>query len=201
MDLKIEKRELAGKKAARRLRHEGFIPGVIYGDMKEPVLVSVGEKELMAACYSSSFFSHIIDVTIGSTTEKILPRDISFDTVTDCPIHVDFQRISKNAKVRVSIAVEFANEEKSPGMKKGGVINFVVHQLECLCSPESIPEKLVLDLSGKEIGDSFTLDQIQLPNGVSAAHPERDHTIATLVSSRVSGSESSTGETESAEAS
>ena len=190
----ITKREVSGKREMRKLRHEGLVPGIIYGDNSEPTLVSVGEKELMAECYSLAFLGHVVEAKLGSKTEKFLPKEIEFHPVTEMPIHIDFQRISKNSKVKVSIAVEFVNEDKSPGIKKGGVINFVVHRLECFCSPESIPEKIILDLSGKEIGESFILETLKLPEGVIPANAERDAVIATLVGARVSAADKATDE-------
>ena len=198
ISLNIAIREGSGKKAARKLRHEGFIPGIVYGDDKEPVLISIGEKELLASCYSLAFLGHILDVKLGSVNEKILPREIVFHPVTDRPMHVDFQRISKNSKIKVHIAVEFENEDKSPGMKKGGVINFVVHQLECLCPSDSIPERIVLDLSGKEIGDNFTLDDVKLPKGVEPTNPERDHVLAAIAGARVAKADDTESSSEEA---
>lgn len=197
-NLIVTERTASGKKSARKLRHDGMIPGIIYGDNKEPVLVSVGEKELVADCYSLAFLGHVIEAKIGSTTEKFLPKEIEFDPVTDRPVHIDFLRISKNAKVKVSIAVEFINEDKSPGIKKGGLVNVVVHKLECFCSPDSIPEKLVIDLSGKDIGDGFLLESMQLPAGVTPVNPERDSVIATIVGAKMEVEEETT-ETEEAE--
>lgn len=196
INLNITVREKTGKKAARKLRHENLVPGIIYGDNKEPTLVQIGEKELLASCYTLAFLGHLIDVKIGSETQKVLPRDVSFDVVTGMPIHVDFQRIAKGAKLKINVPVEFENEEKSPGMKKGGVVNFVVHSLECLCPVEAIPEKIVIDMSGKELGHSFTLDHVKLPAGTEAVNPERDHIIATIVAPRTGASEESATETE-----
>ena len=171
------------------------MPGVIYGDEKAPVLVSVGEKELIAECYASAFLGHVIEAKIGAKLEKFLPKQIEFDPVTDRPVHIDFLRISKNSKVKVSIAIEFVNEDKSPGIKKGGIVNVVVHKLECLCSPDAIPEKLTIDLSGKDIGDGFMLDKLDLPKGVTPVNAERDAVIATIVSSRMTEEETTTEET------
>lgn len=197
----VTERTSSGKKAARKLRHEGFVPGVIYGDDKAPVMVSVGEKELIAECYSLSFLGHVIEAKIGSKTEKFLPKEIEFDPVTDRPVHIDFLRVSKNSKVKVSIAIEFVNEDKSPGIKKGGIVNVVVHKLDCFCSPDAIPEKLSIDLSGKDIGDGFLLENMELPEGVSPVNPERDSVIATIVGSNVGSDDetSSEGSTESTE--
>lgn len=190
--LKISLREVSGKRANRKLRHDGLVPGIIYGDNKEPTLVSIGEKELLAECYTLAFLGHVIEAKLGTKTEKFLPKEIEFDPVTEKPIHVDFQRVSKDSKVKVGIAVEFINEDKSPGMKKGGVINFVVHKLECFCPPDSIPEKIVLDLNGKEIGASFLLADIKLPDGVVPVNQERDAVIATIAGARVVSAEEKT---------
>ena len=182
--LVVTARNVVGKKAARKLRYDGLVPGVIYGDGKAPALVSVGERELVAECYSSSFLGHIVEAKIGSAVEKFLPKDVEFDPVTDKPVHVDFIRVSKNSKIKVSIAVEFENEDKSPGVKRGGLVNVVVHKLECYCSPEAIPEKICVDLSGKEIGDSILLEALTLPDGVSPVNRERDAVVATIVGAK-----------------
>ena len=181
----VMERTASGKKGARKLRYDGYVPGIIYGDNREPVLVSVGEKELVAECYSSAFLGHIIEAKIGSNIEKFLPKQIEFDPVTDRPVHIDFLRVSKNAKVKVSIAIEFINEDKCPGLKKGGIVNVVVHKLDCFCSPESIPEKLTIDLSGKDIGHGFMLEQMELPEGVTPVNAERDAVLATIVATKM----------------
>lgn len=195
-NLVVSERTATGKKAIRKLRQEGFVPGVIYGANKEPVLVSVQEKELLAECYTLAFLGHIIEAKIGSKTEKFLPKEIDFDPVTDRPVHIDFLRVSKNSKVKVSIAVEFINEDKCPGIKKGGVINIVVHRLECLCSPDSIPEKIIVDLTDKDLGESFLLENLDLPNDIVPVNRERDAVIATLVESRIFEEDTSASTTE-----
>ncbi|MDR0942274.1 MAG: 50S ribosomal protein L25/general stress protein Ctc [Holosporales bacterium] len=197
-NLKIIKRDVFGKRETRKLRKDGFVPGVIYGADAEPVLVAVGEKELIAECYSSSFLGHIIDAKIGNKAEKFLPKEITFHPVTDKPIHIDFQRISADSKVKIGIAVEFVNEDKSPGLKKGGVINVIIHKLECLCSPTAIPEKIIVDVADKDIGYSFLLEDIKLPRGISPAFPERDAVLATIVGATSSEADekTATGEEE-----
>ncbi|MDR1475826.1 MAG: 50S ribosomal protein L25/general stress protein Ctc [Holosporales bacterium] len=187
--LKIAKRDDCGKRAVRRLRHSGFVPGVIYGGNKESTLVEISEKELKSECESAAFFGHAIETKFGSVIEKFIPKRVDFHPVTGNPIHVDFQRITKDSKVKVSITIEFINEEKAPGIKKGGVINFIVHRLECFCSPDSIPEKLFLDLSGKEIGDSLLLTEINLPDDISPVNSERDAVLATIVGARVNSAD------------
>ena len=197
--LNISARNETGKREVRKLRHTGFVPATIYGGQKAPQNVSVSQKALESVCYSSAFYNNIIECEIGSEKERILPRSVDFHPVTDKPIHVDFQRVSSDSKVRVHVAIEFINEDKSLGIKKGGVLNVVVHQLECICSADNIPGKISLDLSGKDIGDAFILDDIKLPVGVLAAHPERDHVIATLVGSRASISDEASSSNEQTE--
>ena len=182
--LEITKRIVSGKKAARKLRHEGMVPGIVYGGDGSPVLVSVSEKELSTVCYSLSFFAHIVEMDIDNEKTKLLPRDIVFDVVSNRPLHVDFQRISKDSKVKISIPVEFANEDKCPGIKKGGVLNIVVHKLDCFCSPELIPENVVIDLAGRDMGESFMLSELSLPDGVIPVNLERDNVLATIVVSK-----------------
>jgi large subunit ribosomal protein L25 len=194
-DLKILERKASGKKEARKLRHEGFIPGIIYGDNKEPMKVAIGEKELASRCCSLAFLGHVIEVNFGSSVEKVLPKSIDLDPVTDRPIHVDFQRVSKNSRIKVNIPVEVANESKCPGIKKGGVVNLVVRQLECMCSPESIPEKIILDLSDKDIGDNFLLESIALPEGVFAINSKKDAVLATIVAVKTTEDTQTSAET------
>jgi large subunit ribosomal protein L25 len=170
-----------------------MVPGVVYGCGEDPILVEVGEKELRTECESTAFFGHVIEVMFGKKSEMFIPKRVDFHPVSDRPIHIDFQRVSKDSKVKVQVSIEFENEDKSPGIKKGGVVNVVVHKLECNCSPYSIPEKIVLDLSGKEIGDAFTLADIKLPDGVSPVHSEKDSVIATIVGARTAESESVSG--------
>jgi large subunit ribosomal protein L25 len=185
LGLKIVARSASGKRETRKLRHEGFVPGIIYGGNAAPRLVSVHAKELGLECGDPAFLGHVIDVDIGSEHEKFLPKEIVLHPVTGHPVHIDFQRVSKDSKVKVGITIEFVNELKSPGLKKGGIINVVVHKLECLCSPASIPPVISIDVTGKDIGDSLLLSDIELPDGVVAAHPERDSIIATIVGARV----------------
>jgi large subunit ribosomal protein L25 len=186
-NVEIIERKPGGKRAARKLRHEGFVPGIVYGSTKPPVCVSVVEAGLLKECYSSAFFSHIIEVKIHNEIEKVLPRSIDFDPVTDRPIHVDFQRVAGDSKVKIHIPIEFIDEEKSPGMKKGGVLNVVIHQLECVCPADRIPEKVTVSLAGHDIGSGFGVADVVIPEGVHPANPERDSVIATIVGARIGG--------------
>ena len=192
LNFTVKNREKSGAREARKLRVQGFVPGIVYGDKKDPLMISISEKELSKECTTSSFFNSVFTLNIDSHIEKVLPKEVVYHPVTGRVIHVDFMRVSKGSKVKIQIPVETINEDKAPGIKKGGIINLVVHKLECYVDPENIPEKIELDLTGKEIGESFLLDNIQLPSGVKPVNSERDSVLATIVISNVSASEDKT---------
>ena len=181
----VQNREKKGTRESQKLRSNGFVPGIIYGARKEPIPVSVQEKGLTKECSSSMFFNRVLILNIGDQEEKVLPKEVVYHPVTGRILHIDFMRVAKGSKVKLQIPVEIINEDKSPGIKKGGIVNLVVHRLECMADPEFIPEKIELDLTGKEIGDSFLLDQIGLPTGIEPVNAERDSVLATIVVSKV----------------
>jgi large subunit ribosomal protein L25 len=162
-----------------------LIPGIIYGNKKDPEMISIDPKALMAECMEPGFFSRLYSVAVDGKAEEVLAKDVQFHPVTDRPIHVDFMRISKGAKVHVFVPVVFINEDKAPGIKRGGVLNIVHHNLELICPAQSIPANLTVDLTGKDINQTIHLEGLTLPEGVIAAHPERDNTIATIVAPTV----------------
>lgn len=188
----VKNREKSGAREARKLRLQGLVPGIVYGDHKDPLMISISEKEISKECSTSSFFNSVLTLNIDSQVEKVLPKEVAYHPVTGRVIHIDFMRVSKGSKVKIQIPVETINEDKAPGIKKGGIINLVVHKLECYVDPDNIPEKIELDLTGKEIGESFLLDQIQLPSGVKPVNAERDAVLATIVISNVSASDDKT---------
>lgn len=178
--LNAELRERAGKGAARAVRREGRVPGVIYGNKQEPVLISLDPVDLMKEYQNAGFFSHVYEIAVGGEKYKVLARDMQTHPINDLPIHVDFMRFSAKTRLAVNVNVEFVNEEQSPGLKEGGVLNVVRHEVELRCSPESIPESLIADLSGLDIGDSLHISAITLPEGVELTITDRDFTIATI---------------------
>ncbi|MBQ9440848.1 MAG: 50S ribosomal protein L25/general stress protein Ctc [Alphaproteobacteria bacterium] len=192
LNFAVKNRDKSGARNARKLRLQGFVPGIVYGDNKDPLMISISEKELTKECSTSSFFNSVLTLNIDSKVERVLPKEVTYHPVTGRVIHVDFMRVSKGSKVKIQIPVETINEDKAPGIKKGGIINLVVYKLECYVDPDNIPEKIELDLTGKEIGESFLLDKIQLPSGVKPVNPERDSVLATIVISNVSASEDKT---------
>ena len=181
LNLSAETRDRAGKGASRALRRDGRIPAVIYGGNQEPVSIHVEEKELRRQLGTGHFFNSIIQLTVGGATVRTLPKDVAFHPVTDRPLHADFLRISADAKVEVAVPVVFINEEKSPGLKKGGVLNIVRHELELICDSDKIPDDIAVDVTGADIGDSIHISSVTLPAGSVSAITDRDFTIATIV--------------------
>jgi large subunit ribosomal protein L25 len=181
LTLPAETRERAGKGASRALRRDNRIPAVIYGGKEEPALIHVEQKELVRQLMTGHFMNSIVMIEVGKESVRVLPKDVAFHPVSDVPTHVDFLRLSKDAKIEVAIPVVFINEEESPGLKKGGVLNVVRHELDLICVSDKIPDQIEIDVTGKEVGDSIHISSIDLPEGSESAITDRDYTIATLV--------------------
>ncbi|OBV12654.1 50S ribosomal protein L25/general stress protein Ctc [Erythrobacter dokdonensis] len=181
LTLPAEARERAGKGASRALRRDGRTPAVIYGGKEEPTLIHVEQKELVKQLMTGHFMNSIVNIEIGGKTVRTLPKDVAFHPVTDRPTHVDFLRLSADSRVEVAVPVVFVNEEKSPGLKKGGVLNIVRHELELVCPSDAIPDEIQIDVTGKDVGDAIHISEVTLPKGVVSAITDRDFTIATLV--------------------
>ncbi len=203
LTLPAERRERAGKGASRALRREGRIPAVIYGGKEEPTPIHVEEKELIRQLMTGHFMNSIVKIEVDGETVRTLPKDVALHPVTDRPTHADFFRLSKDAKVEVSIPVVFVNEEASPGLKKGGVLNVVRHELDLICAADKIPGEIEIDVTGKEVGDSLHISEVNLPDGSESAITDRDFTIATVVAPsalKKSEEESADGEEVAADA-
>ena len=196
--LNAELRDRAGKGAARAVRRAGRVPGVIYGNKQEPVLISVNPVDLMKEIQQPGFFSHVYEVQVGSDSYKVLARDLQVHPINDLPTHVDFMRFSAKTRLAVEVYVEFINEDTCPGLKEGGVLNVVRHEVELRCSPDSIPESLIADLAGLKIGDSVHISNITLPENVDLTITDRDFTIATIAAPTVY-TEAEEGDEEAAE--
>ena len=178
--LAAEPRDRLGKGASRAIRKAGRIPAVIYGDKKDPISVSLTYKEVLAQVNTGTFLSTLVDVEVGGEKYRTLPKDVQFDPVRDFIIHVDFLRLGKGARVNVEVPVNFLNEDASPGLTRGGVLNVVRYQVELSCPAEDIPEGLDADLTGLDMGDSVHISDIKLPEGVEPTITDRDFTIATI---------------------
>lgn len=181
LTLPAELRERAGKGASRELRRNGRVPAVIYGGKQEPTSVHVEERELRRQLNTGHFMNSIVMVEVDGKPIRTIPKDVALHPVTDRPLHVDFLRLSKDAKITVQVPVVFTNEEASPGLKRGGVLNVVRHELELVCESDKIPDEIVLDVTGLDIGDSIHISHVTLPEGSVSAITDRDFTIATVV--------------------
>lgn len=181
LTLTAETRERGGKGASRDLRRNGRVPAVVYGGKEEPLMIHVEEKLLMKQLMTGHFMNSVVMIEVGGKTIRTLPKDVAFHPVKDRPIHADFLRISKDAKVHVEVPVVFANEEASPGLKRGGVLNIVRHELELVCDATNIPDEIEIDVTGVDVGDSIHISAVKLPKGATSAITDRDFTIATIV--------------------
>ena len=167
------------------LRSKGMVPGVLYGGEEKNELISVSKKHLKTLLDQENFLSNVLKIRINEKEINVLPREISFDVVTDEPIHVDFLRMVAGRKIILEIPVKFINSEQSPGLKRGGVLNIVRRKVELKCPTESIPKELVVDLDGLDIGASVKISAIQLPENVSPTITGRDFVIATVAAPTV----------------
>ncbi len=179
-ELKADARERVGKGSARELRRNGRVPAVIYGDKKDPLAISLPFKEVALKVGSSGFMTTILNIDVNGDKIRVLPKDFQRDPVRDFPLHVDFLRISKNTVVTVEVPVQFVNEEESPGLKRGGVLNVVRYTVEVNCPADSIPEFFTADMTGLDIGDSVHISAIDLPEGVEPTISDRDFTVVTI---------------------
>ena len=162
------------------LRSKGIVPAIVYGGKNQNQKISVSKKVIKLLIDKENFLSNILTLNIEGNSQNVLPREIKFDTITDEPMHVDFLRIVKGAKIALEIPVKFINNEKSPGLKRGGVLNIVRRKVELKCPTENIPDELVVDLENKDIGESFKISSIKLPEGVTPTIQGRDFVVATL---------------------
>ena len=199
LHLPAETRDRAGKGASRALRREGRVPAVIYGGNEEPLAIHVEEKLLRKQLGTGHFFNSIVEIEVGGKTVRTLPKDVAFHPVTDRPLHADFLRLSANATVHVEVPVIFVNEAASPGLKRGGVLNIVRHELELVCEADKIPDDIQIDVTGLEVGASIHISHVNLPAGAKSAITDRDFTIATIVAP--SGLRSEEGDNSKTEAS
>jgi large subunit ribosomal protein L25 len=181
LTLSAETRDRAGKGASRELRRQNRVPAVIYGNKQEPELIHVEEKALVKLLMTGHFSNSVVEIELGGKKQITIPKDVAFHPVSDRPTHVDFLRIVKGAKVDVEVPVMFVNEDASPGLKRGGVLNIVRHELELICENDKIPDDIQIDVSGFDIGDSIHISHVKLPKGSESKITDRDFTIATIV--------------------
>ncbi|MEH3107263.1 MAG: 50S ribosomal protein L25/general stress protein Ctc [Sphingomonas fennica] len=181
LTLSAETRERAGKGASRAMRREGRVPAVIYGNKQEALSIHVEEKALMKMLLTGHFMNSVVMIEGVGGAIRTLPKDVQFHPVSDRPLHVDFLRIGEHSKVHVNVPVVFTNEELSPGIKRGAVLNIVRHELELVCDAAEIPDDITISLEGLDVGASIHISNITLPQGAESAITDRDFTIATIV--------------------
>jgi len=179
-ELKAEARDRVGKGSAREVRRQGKIPAVIYGDKQAPLSIAVSYKDIYYKIHGGGFLTTIATIDVDGKKIQVLPKDFQLDPVRDFPMHVDFLRVSKDTVVTVQVPVHFENEEKSPGIKRGGVLNIVRHEVEFHAPANAIPEAITVDLTGTDLGDSIHISAVKLPSGVKPTITDRDFTIATI---------------------
>jgi large subunit ribosomal protein L25 len=200
-------RDGVGKGSARQTRRDGQVPAVIYGNKEEPLLLTLERRLLSRELENPQFFIQLVDIEIGGTKHRVLPRDVQFHPVSDVPMHVDFLRFDPRRKITAAVPVVFDGEDECPGMKRGGMLNIVRHEVEVLCTADDIPQELLLHLAGLDIGDSIHASAVPLPDGVTFVISDRDFTIATvaaptvMVEETVEGEEGEEGEEGKSEAS
>ena len=178
--ISVNPRDLSGKGSSRAIRREGLIPGIIYGDDQEPILISMDPRQLIAEMSKPGFSSKIFEIQVKEKKYRAMAQDIQMHDVNDRPIHVDFRKITKSTIVTVSIEVKFINDEESPGLKKGGVLNTVRHEIEVKGKPDNLPPFFEVNLEGTEIGDSVHISAVHIPDGISPTITDRDFTICTI---------------------
>ncbi|SDH07429.1 50S ribosomal protein L25/general stress protein Ctc [Roseospirillum parvum] len=178
--LPVQERDRAGKGAARATRREGLVPGVIYGDKKPPQLISMEPKYLIAAMHRPGFNTQVFELDLAGKKHRVMAQDVQMHPVTDQPIHIDFLRIGADTEVTVHVPVHFLNEDQSPGIKRGGVLNVVRHEVVMIGKPANLPEQLEVDLTGLDVNETIHFSAITVPDGVRPEITDRDFTIATI---------------------
>lgn len=195
-ELKAEARERVGKGSAREVRRNGKVPAVIYGDKQPPLAIALSYKDVYYKIHGGGFMTTVATIDLDGKKIQVLPKDYQLDPVRDFPMHVDFLRVSKNTQVNVNVPVRFLNEEASPGIKRGGVLNVVRHEVEFNCPANAIPDFIEVDLTGTDIGDSIHISAVKLPKDVKPVITDRDFTIATVAAPAGLKSEDSAAEAE-----
>ena len=180
LNLSAEPKERGGKGAARAARRAGRIPAVIYGAKKDPVMITLGPLDVRREINKTGFFATLFDIDVGGKKERVLARDLQLHPVNDGPMHIDFLRVSAATEVTVQVPCSFINEEESPGLKRGGVLNVVRYEIELSCRADAIPQEIVIDLTGLDIGEGVHISMVDLPDGVTPTITDRDFTIATV---------------------
>ena len=183
--LNVEVRADVGTGAARLARREGSVPGVLYGGPLGPVAISVRKNEFRKALYSGKFLGHLVTLKHGDETQPVIAKDIQFHPVSDEPVHFDLYRVGEHQLIKIAVPVHFKNEEASPGLKRGGALIIALHEVQLEVPADAIPEEVVVDLTGLNIGDSVRASDLQLPKGAKVAPHDRDASVCSIATSSV----------------
>ena len=184
-NLKAIKRENLTTGSTKRLRADGFIPAILYGGNNPNQNISISKKEISNIISSDTFLSKVLEIEVDGKKEKVIPRDVSYHVISEEPIHIDFMRIVSGKKIILEIPVKFINHPDSPGLKRGGVLNIVRRKVELKCPAETIPDEIVVDLAGTDIGTSIKISSVKLPANVIPTITDRDFVVATVAAPTV----------------
>jgi large subunit ribosomal protein L25 len=200
ISFQAQARDGAGKGPARQLRRDGRVPAVIYGERKDQQMISLEARALRRELSNPRFFSTLCSLQLDGEAIRVLPREVQLHPVSDDPMHADFVRVSRGTTIHVTVQVAFLNEDISPGLKRGGVLNVVRREIELVCPADAIPEQIEVDLANADIGDSLHISQVSLPPDVHPAIADRDFTIATIAAPTVVAEEAAEEQEAAAEA-
>ena len=198
--LNVEVRDSIGTGGARAARRGGKVPGVLYGGPRGPVPIAVAANEFRKALYSGKLLGHMVTLKHGGESQSVIAKDVQFHPVNDEPVHFDLYRVDEHQLIRISVPVHFKNQDASPGLKRGGALNIALHEVQLMAPADSIPEELMVDLTGLDVGDSVRTQDLKLPAGVKIAPHDRDSTVASIATSSAMTAEDVAGEAAPAEA-
>jgi large subunit ribosomal protein L25 len=196
--LNVEVRKETGTGGARGVRRAGMVPGVLYGGKQDPVSIAVRANEFRKALYTGKLLGHLVTLKHGKETQSVIAKDVQLHPVTDEPWHFDLYRVDAHQLIKIAVPVHFRNHDDSPGLKRGGVLNVVRHEIELMAPADQIPEELLVDLTGLEIGDTIRISSITLPAGIESAI-DRDVVVATVAGSSAQESEEAAADAEGGE--
>jgi large subunit ribosomal protein L25 len=196
--LNVLDRESAGTGKARAARSAGLVPGILYGAGRDPVAIAVKGPEFRKALHTGKLLGHLVTLRYGEEEQAVIAKDVQFHPVTDEPVHFDLFRVDAHASIRIAVPVHFRNQDASPGLKRGGALNINLHEVELLAPADQIPEEIVVDLTGLEIGDSVRASDLKLPERVQVTAHHRDTTVASIAASKAMASEEASAEEETA---
>ncbi len=194
LSIEARTKSQAGTGSARALRREGQIPGIVYGQGAEPMMISIARRALDRELNKPSFFSQLYDLKVDGQNYRVIAREVQKHPVTDFAMHIDFLRVSADTRVEVAVPVNFINEDAAPGIRRGGLLNIVRHEVDLICSADNIPDSITVDLKGLDIGDAVHISAVTLPEGVVPTITDRDFTIATISAPTVVSEEATQGE-------